>query len=127
MKLSMIVTAVAASALMSGAALAQVTDPAAPSTTTTTEPSATPAPTADPTLPAGQSTTTTTTTTAPAAPAADTGTATSTSVTTSDTATGASATVTTLTNGPVPDTAENRAKYGGPMSHAGKRTAAKGN
>ena len=32
-----------------------------------------------------------------------------------------------VTNGPVPDTAENRAKYGGPMSHAGKRTAAKGN
>ena len=32
-----------------------------------------------------------------------------------------------VTNGPVPDTAENRAKYGQPMSHAGKRTAAKGN
>jgi hypothetical protein len=27
----------------------------------------------------------------------------------------------------VPDTAENRKKYGGPMSHAGKRTPAKGN
>jgi hypothetical protein len=48
-------------------------------------------------------------------------------VTTSDPSTGATATVTTLTNGPVPDTAENRAKYGGPMSHAGKRTAPKGN
>jgi hypothetical protein len=32
-----------------------------------------------------------------------------------------------VTNGPVPDTAENRAKYGGPQSRAGKRTAAKGN
>jgi hypothetical protein len=32
-----------------------------------------------------------------------------------------------VTNGPVPDTAENRAKYGGPQSHAGKRSAAKGN
>ena len=32
-----------------------------------------------------------------------------------------------VTNGPVPDTAENRAKYGQPMSNAGKRTAAKGN
>jgi hypothetical protein len=36
-------------------------------------------------------------------------------------------TTTLVTNGPVPDTAQNRAKYGGPMSHAGKRTAAAGN
>ena len=34
---------------------------------------------------------------------------------------------TTVTNGPVPDNAENRAKYGGPMSHAGRHTAAAGN
>ena len=60
-------------------------------------------------------------------PAASTGTATSTSVTAVDPATGATATVTTLTNGPVPDTKENRAKYGAPMSNAGKRTPAKGN
>lgn len=40
---------------------------------------------------------------------------------------GASVTTTTTTNGPVPDTAENRAKYGQPMSHAGKRTAPAGN
>ena len=93
-----IITAVAATALIGGAAFAQQ-----PSTTTTT----------------------TTTTEAPA-PAAATGTATSTSVTTSD-STGATATVTTLTNGPVPDTPANRAKYGGPMSNAGKRTAARGN
>ena len=33
---------------------------------------------------------------------------------------------TTVTNGPVPDNAENRAKYGGPMSHAGRHTAAAG-
>jgi UrcA family protein len=33
----------------------------------------------------------------------------------------------TVTNGPIADTAENRARYGGPMSHAGKRTAARGN
>jgi hypothetical protein len=32
-----------------------------------------------------------------------------------------------LTNGPVPDTPANRAKYGGPMSNAGKRTAPAGN
>ncbi len=44
-------------------------------------------------------------------------------------ATDASATVTTslVTNGPVADTPENRAKYGQPMSNAGKRTAARGN
>ena len=33
----------------------------------------------------------------------------------------------TVTNGPVPDTAENRAKYGQPLSHAGKRTTPAGN
>ena len=32
-----------------------------------------------------------------------------------------------VTNGPVPDTPENRAKYGAPMSNAGKRTAPAGN
>ena len=34
---------------------------------------------------------------------------------------------TTVTNGPVPDTAANRARYGKPMSHAGRRTAPAGN
>ena len=34
---------------------------------------------------------------------------------------------TTVTNGPVPDNAANRAKYGGPQSHAGRHTAAAGN
>lgn len=47
--------------------------------------------------------------------------------TAADASTGASLTTSTTTNGPVPDTAENRAKYGGPMSRAGKRTAARGN
>ncbi|WP_297511972.1 fasciclin domain-containing protein [uncultured Caulobacter sp.] len=32
-----------------------------------------------------------------------------------------------VSNGPVPDTRENRAKYGSPQSNAGKRTAPKGN
>jgi len=40
---------------------------------------------------------------------------------------GTTVTTTTVTNGPVPDTAENRAKYGQPMSRAGKRTAPAGN
>ncbi len=32
-----------------------------------------------------------------------------------------------VSNGPVPDTQENRAKYGRPLSHAGRQTAAQGN
>ncbi|HEY2178354.1 MAG TPA: hypothetical protein VGH15_07215 [Caulobacteraceae bacterium] len=32
-----------------------------------------------------------------------------------------------VSNGPVPDTAANRHKYGGPMSRAGRRTAPAGN
>jgi UrcA family protein len=41
----------------------------------------------------------------------------------------ASATVTTqtVTNGPVPDTPQNRAAYGGPQSNGGRRTAPVGN
>jgi hypothetical protein len=34
---------------------------------------------------------------------------------------------TLVTNGPVPDTAANRAKYGGPMSKTGKKTKPAGN
>jgi hypothetical protein len=33
----------------------------------------------------------------------------------------------TVTNGPVPDTQANREKFGGPMSHAGKKTQPAGN
>ena len=36
-------------------------------------------------------------------------------------------TITTVTNGPVPDTAENRARFGGPISNGGRRTAPAGN
>lgn len=32
-----------------------------------------------------------------------------------------------ITNGPVPDTPQNRAKYGQPLSHAGRATKAAGN
>jgi len=46
---------------------------------------------------------------------------------TSATDTSATYTNTTVTNGPVPDTPENRAKYGQPLSRAGKATAARGN
>jgi UrcA family protein len=45
----------------------------------------------------------------------------------SATAPAPSYTVTTVTNGGVPDTPANRARYGQPMSNAGKRTSASGN
>jgi len=40
---------------------------------------------------------------------------------------GAAVDTAVVSNGPVPDTAENRAKYGKPDSHAGKRTSPTGN
>lgn len=40
---------------------------------------------------------------------------------------GVSVTTTLVTNGPVPDTPENRDKYGGPISRAGKMTEPTGN
>jgi len=39
----------------------------------------------------------------------------------------ASYTTQTVTNGPVPDTAANRARYGGPLSNAGRQTRPVGN
>jgi hypothetical protein len=41
--------------------------------------------------------------------------------------TGAIVTRELVTNGPVPDTPENRARYGQPLSHAGRLTAPRGN
>ncbi len=41
--------------------------------------------------------------------------------------TNATVTEVTVTNGPVPDTPANRAKYGAPMSHAGKTSKPAGN
>jgi hypothetical protein len=34
---------------------------------------------------------------------------------------------TVTTNGPIPDTKENRQRFGQPMSNAGKRSAPRGN
>lgn len=39
----------------------------------------------------------------------------------------ASAGTDVVSNGPIPDTPENRSKYGQPMSHAGRMTKARGN
>jgi hypothetical protein len=54
---------------------------------------------------------------------------TSSTTATSATASGANASFTdqTVAMSPIPDTPANRAKYGGPMSRAGRHTAPKGN
>lgn len=63
----------------------------------------------------------------PTAPASDSATTVS-GVTSADTAAAqASYTTSTVSNGPVPDTPANRARYGQPMSHAGKQTRPVGN
>ena len=141
MKLTYLATATAAVALLGGAAYAQQPQPqkgptagsvtgdwngahapsdekqyqekvtvplGSPPAATSTEP----APPADT---SASATTTTTASTDVTAPAATTATA------------NASFTTMTVTNGPVPDTKENRAKYGAPLSRAGKMTAARGN
>jgi hypothetical protein len=48
------------------------------------------------------------------------------STTTTD-STGTIVTRELVTNGPVPDTPQNRARYGQPLSHAGRMTAPRGN
>lgn len=72
--------------------------------------------------PGAQDTTTSTTT-------SSTGVTTSSSTATSAGGYGANTSFTqqTVAMAPIPDTPANRAKYGGPMSRAGKHTAAKGN
>ncbi len=100
MKIAQLLTALAATALIGGVACAQ-------STTTKTKAVPAPSPTAS-------------------SIDAPTGTAVATSVTTTEPS-GATVTSTLVTNGPVPDTRANRARYGQPMSNAGKRTPAKGN
>jgi hypothetical protein len=116
-----IFTAAAACALMAGAAHSQSTAGSTPSPTWDVGAPAT-APDGAPTTavnPMSQPSTVTTTT---MTVWPDTSAAAATSY-------GRAASVTTelITNGPVPDTAENRAKYGQPLSNAGKRTAAAGN
>ena len=113
MKIAHLFAAAAATALIGGAAYAQ-------------DPPAQPAQAGQP-APAVVPNTTAADATAAAQAAAPTGQTVSTAATTVTDRSGASTTVSTTTNGPVADTPANRAKYGGPMSHAGKRTLAKGN
>lgn len=114
MKISHLVTAASALALLGGAAMAQ---------TAATQPPVNPMPgqagaaATDPTMGAATSGAAATDMTAPGAASA----------TAAGSNVSATVTTTTVTNGPVADTPENRAKYGQPLSRAGKRTAAKGN
>ena len=139
MKLIHLATATAAVALLGGAAYAQQPQPQKGPTagSVTGDWNGAHAPTDDKqyqekvTVPVGA-----TPPAAEAAPPADTTATASADISTDVTApapatTGAAAnasfTTTLVTNGPVPDTPENRAKYGAPLSRAGKMTAARGN
>ena len=140
MKIALFATATAAVALLGGAAYAQDPAPKAPTPGSVTgdwngahSPTDDKQYTSKVTVPVGSTPSETV-----AAPPVDTGVTTSTDTTApADVATSApaatnyaqaaSVTTSTVTNGPVPDTAENRAKYGQPLSRAGKRTAARGN
>ncbi|MDB5450187.1 MAG: hypothetical protein JWQ52_1315 [Phenylobacterium sp.] len=130
MKLHYLLGAVAASALMTGAAYAQAGSSAQPTTGATTDPTVpAPAGSSSTTMPSGpvNSSVSTDTTGASTTTTTDTTSTGATANSATNYAQGASVTTTTLTNGPIPDTPENRAKYGKPMSHAGKRSPAKGN
>jgi hypothetical protein len=133
MKLIHLVTATAAVALLGGAANAQQPQPQGPTPGSVTGDARSPQ------VPIGETPPADTTAAAPPAtepaPPAE-GSAATASATPSTDVTAAAATTTasnvsvttmTVTNGPVPDTAENRAKYGAPLSRAGKMTAARGN
>jgi hypothetical protein len=131
MKLTHLATA-AAITLLGGAAYAQQpAEPAAPAPDQKPAEATTAPPPADATTPAPPASTAT-----PAPPADTSASSTSTTTATTDTsataATSASSNAASFANlktasEPVPDTPENRKKYGKPMSNAGKKSAAKGN
>jgi hypothetical protein len=118
MKLIHLTIATAAVALLGGAAYAQDSTTSAPNSAPSDSTTAAAPMPADPTV---SGTTTTTDQGQGQAPASAAGTA------GTDVSAGATFNNMTVTNGPVPDTAANRAKCGSPMSRAGKRSAAKGN
>ena len=121
MKLKYLLSAVAACGLMAGAAYAQsASDNAAPAASSSDQ-GAAPAAGASGGMSAGAAVN------PPAANAGGDMNAGQSATSAASYGQGASATVTTTTNGPVPDTPENRRKYGGPMSRAGRHTAARGN
>jgi hypothetical protein len=140
MKLIHLVTATAAVALLGGAASAQQPQPLKGPTpgSVTGDWNGAHSPPDDKqyrekvTVPIGQPADTSATEAPPPAaepaPAAETTTSTDVTAPAATTAaSNVSVTTMTVTNGPVPDTKENRAKYGQPLSRAGKMTAARGN
>ncbi|HYD46030.1 MAG TPA: hypothetical protein VEA79_12265 [Phenylobacterium sp.] len=131
MKISHLLTATAAVALMGGAAMAQDTTTPEPATEA---PATEPMPTPETATPSPmESTTSTTDTPSPdstgptvGVPAATQSAMDAAASTPTTTPSGAPVTVNMVTNGPVPDTPENRSKYA-PLSRAGKATKAAGN
>jgi len=128
MNLGLLASAAAASLLAAGVAHAQPGSSASPNTGVAPN-QATPVPPQPGTtgLPAPDSASTTTTTTTTTTTGTDVTASTTTAPSAAAAGSNASFTTKVLTNGPVPDTAENRQKYGGPMSRAGKHTAPRGN
>jgi hypothetical protein len=120
--------AAGAVALMSGAAYAQTTPPEDQTIPPAASPDMAAPPAANPTdmpsAPAVNDPSMAAPSMATPAPATETP---YTAATTTTMASNTGVNVQTVTNGPVPDTPENRAKYGQPMSHAGKRSAPVGN
>jgi len=114
----------AASANVSATEMAQATPMSPSAATTTTNPAAPPAAVNDPSAVSSNPATTPSATTT----SADTAGVVPMSSQPADTqATMKAGDTNVITNGPVADTPENRAKYGKPESNAGKRTAPKGN
>ena len=115
-----LILAAAASALMACAAFAQTAAPSYPDKTTTPpdqiQNSPTSSHTVNPIAPSAQSPSNLANTSAvtPTVPV-------------SSLPPGSTLTNELVTNGPVPDTRENRGKFGGPDSHAGQNTRAVGN
>ena len=122
MRIRLMIAAAATAALFAGGAFAQNDTAVNPPTPNAAPPSATgdaaPAQSPGPAAPAGASANSPSTDASTVAPAAGAPT---------ERAPAASAGTELLTNGPVPDTRANRAKYGQPLSHAGRATRAAGN
>ncbi|MCC7266984.1 MAG: hypothetical protein IT546_06550 [Caulobacteraceae bacterium] len=127
MKITHLMTATAALALMGGAALAQTAEPATEPATEAPATEAMPSPEAATPSPM-ESTTPSPDSTGPTVgvPAATSSAMDAAASTPATTPSGAPLTVNMVTNGPVPDTPENRAMYA-PLSRAGKATKAAGN
>jgi hypothetical protein len=119
MKMSHLMTAAAFATLLGGAAYAQSADQ--PATTTDAAPPATQ-------MTPGQPDAMSTTATPPASQYNyNASTQPASSSTLGDPTSMKAGDANVVSNGPVPDTRENRAKYGRPLSNAGKRSAPAGN